>query len=194
MELDISMAMDLSAVPMKARVAVGIIVVSAGTLIGVAEFEQYRETAYVPVKGDVPTIGYGSTKGVRMGDKTTPAQALRRLGSELEGVYANGLKKCITVPLYDYEFGAYVSLAYSVGVPTVCRKAKPNKDGVIEPNLIDLINAERYDEACERIEAFNRGPSPGKDAKGEKIPGPVLRGLVKRRAAERDMCEGKLSE
>lgn len=175
----LNMAMDLSAVPVKVRVAVGTIVLAAATLLTVADHEQYRETAYVPVKGDVPTIGYGSTKGVKMGDKTTPAKALRRLGSELAGVYADGIKQCIDVPLFDYEFGAYVSLAYSVGVPTVCRKAKPGHP----PNLIDLINSRQYEQACKRIEAFNKGPG--------RV---VLAGLVKRRAVERAMCEGRLEK
>ena len=57
-----------------------------------------------------------------------------------------------------------------------CRKAKPGSP----PNLIDLINAEKYEEACERIEAFKYGPRRR-----------VLPGLVKRRAEERAVCEGK---
>lgn len=182
-QVDLIMAMDLSVIPVKVRVAVAVIGLGAGTLIAVADFEQYRERAYIPVKGDVPTIGYGSTKGVRMGDKTTPPLALRRLGSELEGVYADGLKKCITAPLYDHEFGSLVMLAYSVGVPTVCSKAKPGKP----PKLMDLVNAGRYAEACERIEAFNKGP----DGDGGLM---VLPGLVKRRAYERAMCEGRLEK
>jgi len=174
MELELTMAMSIST-PIRTMVAA--LVVTGATVVGIAQFEDYRGDAYVPVKGDVPTIGYGSTKGVKLGDRTTPARALLRLYDEVEGVYANGLKKCITVPLTHYEFGAFVSLAYSVGVPTVCRKAKPGQP----PNLIDLINSKQYAAACERIEAFKYGP-------GRK----VLPGLVKRRAAERAMCEGKL--
>lgn len=177
MEMELLMSYDLSSIPAQARVSVAILVVSASTLVGIANFEDYRGTAYVPVKGDVPTIGYGSTKGVKLGDKTTPARALMRLNEEVQGVYADELKKCITAPLYIHEFGAYVSLAYSVGASTVCRKAKPGAP----PNLIDLINSEQYAAACARIEAFNKGP-------GRR----VLPGLVKRRAEERAQCEGKL--
>jgi lysozyme len=78
--------------------------------------------------------------------------------------------------LYQYEYEAYVSLAYNIGVAAFCRKAKPGSP----PHLIDLINAEKYAEACQRIEAFKYGP-------GRK----VLPGLVKRRAEERAICEGK---
>lgn len=170
------MAYDFSSLPPQARVSVAILVVTASTLTGIAQYEDYRGDAYIPVKGDVPTIGYGSTKGVKLGDKTTPTRALMRLHEEIEGVYADELKRCIKVPLHMHEFGALVSLAYSVGAPTVCRKALPGKP----PNLIDLVNSQRYAEACERIEAFVYGPGRVR-----------LPGLVKRRAGERAMCEGK---
>ena len=164
--------------PTQARATVAMMVLAASTLVGIAVHEGYREEAYIPVPGDVPTIGFGSTAGVRMGDKTTPTRSLVRLLDEIEGVYAAGVRRCVTVPLYQYEYEAYVRLAYSVGVPTFCRKAAPGKP----PNLIDLINSGRYAEACARIEAFKYGP-------GRK----VLPGLVKRRAEERAICEGRKS-
>lgn len=160
----------------QARGAIAAMVLAASTLVGIAVHEGYRDKAYIPVPGDVPTIGFGSTSGVRMGDKTTPARSLVRLLDEIEGVYAEGVKKCVTAPLYQHEYEAYVRLAYSVGVPTFCRKARPGSP----PHLIDLINAGKYTEACQRIEAFKYGP--GKKA---------LPGLIKRRADERAICEGK---
>jgi lysozyme len=160
------------------RSAMAVLVLAASTLVGIAVHEGYKDEAYIPVPGDVPTIGYGTTAGVRMGDRTTPVRSLVRLLDEIEGVYAAGVKRCVTVPLYQYEYEAFVRLAYSVGIPTFCRKASPGKS----PNLIDLINAEKYAEACARIEAFKYGP-------GRK----VLPGLVKRRAEERAICEGKKS-
>lgn len=160
----------------QARAAIAAMVLAASTLVGIAVHEGYRDDAYIPVPGDVPTIGFGSTSGVRMGDKTTPSRSLVRLLVEIEGVYAAGVKKCVTAPLYQHEYEAYVRLAYSVGVPTFCRKAKPGTP----PNLIDLINAGKYAEACRRIEAFKYGP--GKKA---------LPGLIKRRAEERAICEGE---
>ncbi|HEX2981354.1 MAG TPA: hypothetical protein VHO48_13890 [Anaerolineaceae bacterium] len=158
------------------RTVLAALVVTASTLTGLALHEGYREQAYIPVPGDVPTIGFGTTAGVRMGDKTTPERSLVRLLGEVEDVYAAGVKSCVRVPLHSHEFQSFVRLAYSVGVPTFCRKAEPGKP----PNLIDLINAERYAEACERIDAFKYGP-------GKK----VLPGLVKRRAEERKICEGR---
>jgi lysozyme len=151
-------------------------VLAASTLVGIALHEGYQDEAYIPAPGDVPTIGFGTTQGVKMGDRTTPARSLVRLLDEVEGIYAAGVKKCVTAPLFQYEYEAYVSLAYNIGVGAFCRKAEPGK----APNLIDLINSGKYAEACERIEAFKYGP-------GRK----VLPGLVKRRAEERAVCEGK---
>jgi lysozyme len=165
----------IKASPTQVRSAIAVMVLAASTLVGIAVHEGYKDEAYIPVPGDVPTIGFGTTAGVRMGDKTTPTRSLVRLLDEVEGVYAAGVKRCVTVPLYQHEYEAYVSLAYNVGVAAFCRKAKPGKP----PNLIDLINAGKYAEACERIEAFKYGP-------GRK----VLPGLVKRRAEERALCEG----
>lgn len=168
------MALDSEKVAVRSAVAT--MALLASTVAGIAGFEGFRDTAYIPVRGDVPTIGYGSTKGVRMGDRITKERALHRLREEVDSEYAQGVRRCVKVPLFDYELGAYISLAYNVGVPTFCRKAAKGKP----PNLIDLINARRYAEACARIEAFKYGP-------GKKI----LPGLVKRRAEERRICEGK---
>lgn len=162
--------------PTQVRSAVGVLALAASTLVGIAAHEGYNGKAYIPVPGDVPTIGFGTTKDVKMGDKTTPVRSLQRLLDEIDSVYAQGVRRCVTVPLYQHEFGAYVSLAYNVGVPTFCRKALPGKPD----NLIDLINKGKYAEACERIDAFKYGP-------GRK----VLPGLVKRRAEERAICEGR---
>lgn len=168
------------------RSAVGALVLAASTVVGIAGWEGYRSEAYIPVPGDVPTIGFGSTKNVKMGDKTTPDRALRRLVDEVDSVYAQGIRRCIKVPLTDYEFGAYVSLAYNIGVPLFCNKAdkrtvddqgrprKPDPD-----QLIDLINSQQYAEACKRIDAFVYSG------------GRKLQGLVNRRAEERKICEGR---
>lgn len=185
--MDPVLAMSLETAQIAVRTSVTTLLVT-GTLIGsIALTEDYRETAMIPVKGDKPTVGYGTTQGVKMGDRMTPARALIRLLDEVENVYARGVRACVTVPLYQHEYEAYVHLTYNIGVTAFCRHAQPGKP----PNLIDLINAGRYEEACARIEAFNHGPSPGVDAKGNKIKGPVLAGLVKRRKAERAWCEGK---
>lgn len=168
--------MSLDSAQVAVRSGVATLVLAASTFVGIAQHESFVDKARIPVPGDKPTYGYGTTTGVKVGDRITPERAMHRLMTELDTVYAQGVRNCVKVPLHSWEFGAYVSLTYNVGVPTFCRKAAPG----MPPNLIDLINAKRYAEACERIEAFKYGP-------GRK----VLAGLVKRRAEERAICEGK---
>lgn len=52
--------------------------VSAAALVGIATHEGYRGEAYRDAAG-IPTIGYGETAGVKMGDKITPERALVQL-------------------------------------------------------------------------------------------------------------------
>ena len=63
------------------RVAVAGVVVSASALVGIAERENYTDQAVIPVPGDVPTFGYGTTRTngqpVKLGDRTTPPKAMR---------------------------------------------------------------------------------------------------------------------
>jgi lysozyme len=100
-------------------------VLAASTLVGIAVHEGYREEAYIPVPGDVPTIGFGSTTGVRMGDKTTPTRSLVRLLDEIEGVYAAGVRRCVTVPLYQYEYEATYGWRIASGFPRSAAAPRP---------------------------------------------------------------------
>jgi lysozyme len=178
------MGLALSDIPVKVRVSAAILLVSLSTVTGIKVYEGYSSGAIIPVRGDRPTIGHGHTLGVKMGDTVTPARAMQMLGDDIN-IHANAIRKCIKVPLSKNEWGGFLTLSFNIGSGAFCKKAKAGDP----PNLIDLINAERYAEACERIDAFNRGPSPGKDRHGKKIPGKVLKGLVTRRAAERKICE-----
>jgi lysozyme len=99
---------------MKKRVTVGSLVVSAVALVSIASFEGYRGEAYKDVAG-IPTIGYGETKGVAMGQTTTPERALIQLLKSVNS-HSDQIRPLITVPLYQHEFDAYSSFAYNVGV------------------------------------------------------------------------------
>ena len=154
---------------MDKRVAVAGLVLAASTIVGIATQEGYKEAAYIPVPGDVPTIGFGATKGVKLGDKTTPVRALNRLLDEVDSVYAQGVRRCVTVPLYQYEFSAYVSLTYNIGVANFCGST-----------LVKKLNQGDYSGACRAIERWN------------KAGGRVLQGLVNRRKEERAICEGRV--
>lgn len=171
--------------PTQVRSAVAVMVLAASTIVSIATHEGYSDKAYIPVPGDVPTIDFGRTNGVKMGDKSNPVRGLQLLLDEVDSVYAQGVRNCVTVPLYQYEFAAYVSLAYNIGVGAFCKKAdkdRLDKHGNPYPEsdrLIDVLNKGDYAEACRRIDSFN------------KSHGKVLPGLVKRRAEERAVCEGR---
>jgi len=154
--------------PNQTRSAVAVMVLAASTLVGIATHEGYQDKAYIPVPGDVPTIGFGHTKNVAIGDKTTPVRSLQVLLDEIDSVYAQGVRKCIAAPLYQYEFAASVSLSYNIGVNAFCKST-----------IVRNFNSENYTEACAGFDAWN------------KQGGRVLPGLVKRRAEERKICEGR---
>lgn len=185
------MAIQLSDIPVKARVMVVamVVLVSGNTLVDIADKEGWFAEATQPVPDDKWTYGHGTTtrpdgKPVQKGDRITPQRAMQRLNADVNA-FANKLRVCITAPLYEEEWSAFLSLAYNIGPGAFCKKSKPGH----EPTLIELINTQRYAEACARISEFNHGPSPGVDKNGVRIKGPVLKGLVKRRAAERELCE-----
>ena len=97
----------------KIRIGIGTIVLSAASLVTIAGYEGYSAVAYKDAVG-VPTIGYGETKGVKMGQKTTPDRALVQLLVSMNS-HADDIRQCIKVPLDQHEFDAYVSLAYNIG-------------------------------------------------------------------------------
>ena len=150
----------------KVRIAVGVLAVSATCLVGIATHEGYRSEAYKDAVG-IPTLGFGETAGVKIGDKTTPERALVQLLESTEK-HADAIRQCIKVPLYQHEFDAYVSLAYNIGTGAFCRST-----------LVKKLNAKDYAGACEEIRRWN------------KAGGKVLPGLVKRREAEYRMCKGE---
>lgn len=148
------------------RRSIATLTVSASLLVGVALHEGYRDRAYIPVPGDVPTIGFGTTHGVRMGDSITPQRALVRLLEDVNS-HSEGIKRCITVPLHQHEFDAYSSLAYNIGVNAFCKST-----------LVKKLNTEDYAGACKEILRWN------------KAGGKVLRGLTVRRESEYRTCTG----
>jgi lysozyme len=149
------------------RASVASLVLSAAALVGIALKEGYSDRAIIPVPGDVPTIGFGTTDGVKMGDRTTPPQALARKLSDVQK-YEGAIRECVGAPLYQHEYDAYVSLAYNIGPTAFC-----------DSTLVRLLNQERYEEACRQI------------LRWDKFKGQPLKGLTVRRQAEYAQCMGQ---
>ena len=76
--------------------------------------EGFRSKAYIPVPGDVPTIGYGFTHGVKMGDVMTRAEADARLIEELRPYEMAVWQGCTNEPNQN-EFDAMVLLCFNIG-------------------------------------------------------------------------------
>jgi lysozyme len=101
------------------RPAITSLYLSAAVLVGIALEEGFTSKAVIPVPGDVPTIGFGTTEGVKRGDTITPERALMRLLQDADK-FSEGVKKCANVPMYQYEFDAYLSLSYNIGTGAFC--------------------------------------------------------------------------
>ena len=139
---------------------------SAAAIVGIALHESFRDSAYIPVAGDIPTIGFGSTENVKLGDKISVERALVRLLDDAS-VFESAVKQCAPVPMYQYEFDAYVSLTYNIGSGAFCRST-----------LVKKLNKLDYDGACKEI------------LRWDKFKGKPLAGLTKRRQEEYRKCIG----
>ncbi|MBI2770008.1 MAG: glycoside hydrolase family protein [Burkholderiales bacterium] len=162
------------------RVAVLLMVLSAAGLVTIANREGFRATPYKDGAG-VLTDGYGNTNNVDPKGRKTPERALVELLRNTNTATA-GVKRCVKVELWQYELDVYVGLAMNIGVDAFCRSS-PNP--IKNPYLIDLINARRYAEACDRLLAFNKIRNP-KTGQLE-----VSDGLTKAKQRERRQCLGE---
>lgn len=152
----------------KVRTVVTACCLSAAALVGLVTHEGYTDKAVIPVPGDVPTIGFGTTGGVKMGDKTTPTLALARALQDINK-YEGAVKKCVTVPLSQNEYDAYISLSYNIGTGAFCGST-----------LVKKLNQKDYQGACEQILIW------------DKFKGQPLKGLTIRRQKEYKQCIGEV--
>lgn len=112
---------------MKARIVIAALSLSAAAFVGLVVTEGYTDTAIIPTKGDVATMGFGSTTGVKMGDKTTPVRALQRAMLELDTVYEAAVKRCAPVPMHQAEYDVYVDMTYNIGAGAFCSSTMARK-------------------------------------------------------------------
>jgi lysozyme len=153
---------------MSNRTVIASLTLSAAALIGIAVHEGYRESAYIPVAGDVPTIGFGDTHNVKIGDKTDPIRALIKLSQHTES-FQKDLKRCIgDVPMYQHEWDAIVSWSYNIGTGAACKST-----------LVKNLKMRDYSAACKELLKWN------------KFNGKELKGLTARRQQEYKLCIGE---
>lgn len=131
----------------------------------IKSFEGKRVNAYDDGVG-VWTIGFGTIKypnGIRVkkGDTCTEQQAEDYLRNDL-AKFETAINKLVKVPLTQNQFDALVSLTYNIG------------SGAFKGStLLKLLNKGDYQSAADQFLAWNRAG------------GKVMKGLVRRREAER---------
>ena len=131
----------------------------------ISSFEGIRLNAYDDGVG-VWTIGIGTTiypngTKVKKGDKCTQEQALEYLQHDLKS-FEKTVNDSVKVPLSQNQFDALVSLSYNIG-----------SGAFKNSTLLKKLNAKDYAGAADQFLVWNKGG------------GKVLKGLVRRRDAER---------
>ena len=126
------------------RLLPALLALSAVAFAGITLDEGFSGKASPPVKGDKPTYGFGSTmrpdgSPVRSGDTITPPAAIQLSLRQAE-VKERAIKRCVTAPLFQHEYDAFVSIAYNVGESKFCAS-----------QIVAKANAQDYAGACAEI-------------------------------------------
>ncbi len=134
----------------------------------IAREEGMRLTAYRDIVG-VPTICFGSTRGVRMGMRKTERECLELLRAEVreyrERLHRYFSQATVTHRLTAPRDAAYTSTAFNCGVGAIGRST-----------AVRRLNAGDIAGGCQALTWWN------------KAGGRVVRGLVARRTRERALC------
>lgn len=141
----------------------GALMAAAVALVGA--WEGVRTVAYRDIVG-VPTVCFGETRGVKMGDRYTMDECKAMLGDALVE-FETGMRACLTNPdaIPAKSYTAFLSLSYNIGTRAFCGSTVARR-----------ANAGDIEGACNAIPAWN------------KAGGKVVKGLVNRRAEEQRIC------
>lgn len=123
------------------RTVVAALTLSAAGLVALVVQEGYTDRAIIPVPGDRPTLGFGMTERpdgspVRLGDRTTPVQALQRTLTWVQKGEKE-FKSCVKAPLLQGEYDLYLDHMYNVGSRAFCSST-----------IVVKLNAQDYAGAC----------------------------------------------
>lgn len=129
----------------------------------IAAWEGKENFAYRDVVG-VWTICYGSTSGVTAGMHKTDQECIDLLTKEAKH-YADAVDRLVKPEMTPEVHAAFTSMAYNVGIGNFSKST-----------ALKLLNRGEFKAACNELPKWVY-------AGGRKI-----RGLVNRRAAERELC------
>ena len=128
----------------------------------VGGFEGLRTVAYRDPVG-IPTICFGETQGVKIGDRATEEQCKALLADRVFE-YGAAVDKCVTAPMSPQRKAGLTSFTYNVGKSAFCGSTLVRKLNAGDPK------------ACSELLRWTR-------AHGIELPG-----LVKRRREEYKLC------
>ena len=150
---------------------------SAMGLVGLVLDENYVNQAMIPTKGDVPTLGFGSTthadgRPVRLGDTTTPAKALARTLQYIQADEADMRKTLDGVALHQAEYDVYIDWRYQYGA-TAWRSS----------SMLRELRAGNYPAACQALLKYRFSAGYDCSTPGNKVCAGVWTRQLKRHAA-----------
>lgn len=161
----------------KGRIIVAALSLSAMGLVGLAMDESYVGQAMIPTKGDVPTLGFGSTthadgRPVRLGDTTTPAKALARTLQYIQADEADMRRTLEGVALHQAEYDVYIDWRYQYGA-TAWRSS----------SMLRELRAGNYPGACQALLKYRFSAGYDCSTPGNKVCAGVWTRQLKRHAA-----------
>jgi lysozyme len=148
----------------KTRLAGAVLALAVAT---VGTFEGVRLVAYPDrLAYGIPTVCFGETRGVKLGDKHTLDECRAMLGDALVE-FEQGIRSCLKNPdaIPDETYVAALSLSYNIGQAAFCGSTVRKR-----------LDAGQIAAACDAFLAWNRAG------------GKVVQGLVNRRKEERALC------
>ena len=139
------------------------IALSAAGLVALASWEAFRSEPYRDI-GGVLTDGFGNTNNVQLGKSVSVPQALNQLLINVKSA-EGAVNTCITKPMTQGEFDAFVKFTFNVGNRAFCNST-----------LVRKFNAGDNVGACNEL------------SKWVYVKGVKVNGLVNRRDAEKKLC------
>lgn len=147
----------------------GLAALSASGLLMIAMNEGFSPTPYKDT-GGVVTNGFGNAS-INPQKPVTVVEALTDLQENTQKV-GQGVQKCLTTPVTQGQYDAYVSFAYNVGVSAFCKSTMAKKANI----------GDRYGSCAE----FDKWVYVAR--KDCKIKSNNCGGIVKRRSEEKKLC------
>lgn len=133
----------------------------------IASFEGFRTLAYLDPVG-IPTVCFGRTEGVQLGQRYSDAECEEYLFEEVVK-YQRAVRQRVDVPLTTGQLAAFTSFTYNVGIRNFETSTLRRK-----------LNSGDYKGACDELLRWRYATKAGVKVE--------LPGLLRRRQAEHDLC------